>query len=217
MTLQEAQDLLKVRSTDDFDTIMRAKNKQVAKVDGDQEKIFMIEAAYDLLLMQNMRARLTGEMKVSNNVRFADVPAKKTVKQVQQSMLSKLPGGGVSISLPPNDQLAVQVGVFSALVLWAFIQGATEPWAAQQGDVAGLQLALAFGAAVYFLREKKRLGLGRSFAYAASGLLLGSILGNAVEAWLRVDIVPLAGMGSPGILVGEFGIFGIAAATILLA
>jgi hypothetical protein len=41
-----------------------------------------VEAAYDLLLMQNMKARLSGEMNVKNSVRFADVPTRKSVKQV---------------------------------------------------------------------------------------------------------------------------------------
>ena len=46
-----------------------------------------IEAAYDALLMQNMRARLSGQMDVKNSVRFADVKPKKTVGQVRASVL----------------------------------------------------------------------------------------------------------------------------------
>ena len=41
-----------------------------------------IESAYDILLMQNMRARMSGQMNVKNSVRFADVPSKKTAQQV---------------------------------------------------------------------------------------------------------------------------------------
>lgn len=75
--------------------------------------------------------------------------------------------------------------------MWAFIQGATEPYDAQQADVAGLQAALGLAAGVYFMREKKRLGLGRSFLYAVAGITAGCLVGNLIEAWLRVDIVPL--------------------------
>ena len=135
---------------------------------------------------------------------------------MQQSLLSKLPGGGVAVSLPPNQQLYTAAGAYAALIAWAFVQGATEPYPAQQSDVAGLQIALAFAGAVYFLREKKRLGLGRSFLYGTGGLIAGSLVGNLLAAWLRVDIVPILGMGSPGVLVGEFGILGIAAAAICL-
>lgn len=41
-----------------------------------------IESAYDMLLMQNMRARMSGQMNVKNSVRFADVPSKKSAQQV---------------------------------------------------------------------------------------------------------------------------------------
>jgi hypothetical protein len=91
----------------------------------------------------------------------------------------------------PDDQLKIQGAVFAALIVWAFIQGATESYEAQQADVAGIQGALGLAAGVYFMREKKRLGLGRSFLYAVGGITAGCIVGNFVEAWLRVDIVPL--------------------------
>lgn len=136
--------------------------------------------------------------------------------QVQQTLLSKLPGS-VTTSLPPNDQLGILAAAYGSLMLWAFIQGATEPYPAQQADVAGLQLALGFGGGVYFLRDKKRLGLGRSFGYATLGLVVGAILGNLLEGWVRVDIVPLLGMGSPGVFVGEFGLVGLGLAVALLA
>ena len=132
-------------------------------------------------------------------------------------MLSKLPGGAVSVSVLPQQQLLTVSGVYAALALWAFVQGATEPPAAQSADVAGLQLALGLGIGIYFLREKKRLGLGRSVLYGTGGLLVGTVLGSALEGWLRVDIVPLLGMGSPGVFVAEFALAGVAAAVTLLA
>jgi len=36
-----------------------------------------IEAAYDLLFMQSMKRRLSGELDISNSVRYADVPTPK--------------------------------------------------------------------------------------------------------------------------------------------
>jgi hypothetical protein len=74
-----------------------------------------IEAAYDLLLMQNMKARFSGEMNVKNSVRFADVPTKRSVKQVrllvsylrQHVSASELPVKPFKIFLTqrPNAQL----------------------------------------------------------------------------------------------------------------
>jgi Protein CHAPERONE-LIKE PROTEIN OF POR1-like len=136
---------------------------------------------------------------------------------VQQSLLAKLPGGGVAVRVPPNAQLAGLAAAYAALGAWAWLQGASEPYAAQQTDVAGLQLALAFGAGVYYLRDRKRLGLGRAFLYGAGGLILGAVLGNALEQWLRVDLVPIGGMGAPGVVVAEAGLLGVALAAAFLA
>ncbi len=43
--------------------------------------VAQVETAYDILLMQSMKKRLSGEG-VAQNVRFADVARRKTVKQV---------------------------------------------------------------------------------------------------------------------------------------
>jgi hypothetical protein len=36
-----------------------------------------IEAAYDVLFMQSMKKRISGELEVSSSVRYADVPTRK--------------------------------------------------------------------------------------------------------------------------------------------
>lgn len=41
-----------------------------------------IETAYDILFMQSMKKRLSGEANVSQSVRFADVARRKPAKQV---------------------------------------------------------------------------------------------------------------------------------------
>jgi hypothetical protein len=66
-------------------------------------------------------------------------------------------------------------------------------------DIPGVQMALGLAAAVYFLREQKRTGLGKAFGLSVGGLVAGTLLGSLVENWLRVDIVPL-GVSAPGCL-----------------
>lgn len=41
-----------------------------------------IDAAYDVLLMDNMKQRMSGASDVARSVRFADVPKPKKPKQV---------------------------------------------------------------------------------------------------------------------------------------
>ncbi len=46
-----------------------------------------IETAYDIVLMERMKARLTGETRVSQDVRFADVPKTKPAPPVRLDRL----------------------------------------------------------------------------------------------------------------------------------
>lgn len=46
-----------------------------------------IEAAYDVLFMQSMKKRISGELEVSSSVRYADVPSRK-----RSSSVSTRPG-----------------------------------------------------------------------------------------------------------------------------
>ncbi len=47
--------------------------------------LLQIDAAYDILLMDNMKQRLSGSSDVARSVRFADVPRPKPQKPVSRS------------------------------------------------------------------------------------------------------------------------------------
>lgn len=72
------------------------------------------------------------------------------------------------------------------------LQGLTEPNAlAAANSIPGLQLALGTGSAIYILRDRKKVGLGRAVAITGAGLLLGTLVGGAVQSWLHVEMLPL--------------------------
>ena len=134
-----------------------------------------------------------------------------------QALLSGLPGGGVTVRTPPGDLGVTSLAVFGALTAWTLAQGLTADPASPTADVPGLQLALGLAATVYLLRDKKRVGLGKAAALALGGLLAGTAVGSAAESWLRVDVVPLFGLASPGALVSEFSLAGLWAACVFLS
>lgn len=45
---------------------------------------------------------------------------------------------------------------------------------------------------------------GKATLITIAGLVAGAVFGGGVESWLRVDIVPLLGVGSPAVVVSEF-------------
>lgn len=44
-----------------------------------------IETAYDTFLMQSMRQRMSGDMQINPNIKYADVPTRQTIRQVRRS------------------------------------------------------------------------------------------------------------------------------------
>eukprot|EP00891_Asterochloris_glomerata_P004950 jgi/Astpho2/4950/e_gw1.00070.66.1_t len=215
MTTDEAMEILGVKEGSGFEVILSAKNRLLRKAGSDKDKKTQVETAYDLLLMQSMQKRLQGQLS-SQSVRFADVVPEPTTYQKAQKLLRKLPGG-ISFSQSGNSDAAALAAGFAALGAWAFIQGLSEPPYVAQRDVPGLQLALAAAIAVYLLREKKRVSLARAAGLSFAGLIFGALVGGAFQGWLRVDIVPIGGFQSPGILVSEFALVGLWTAATLLA
>eukprot|EP00208_Stichococcus_sp_RCC1054_P002249 CAMPEP_0206135552 /NCGR_PEP_ID=MMETSP1473-20131121/821_1 /ASSEMBLY_ACC=CAM_ASM_001109 /TAXON_ID=1461547 /ORGANISM="Stichococcus sp, Strain RCC1054" /LENGTH=235 /DNA_ID=CAMNT_0053527473 /DNA_START=246 /DNA_END=954 /DNA_ORIENTATION=- len=212
MTRNEALEVLGLSESASFDRIMLTKNKLTQNTK-DLGVVAQVEAAYDVLLMENMKQRLTGE--VARSVRFADV--KRPAPPKQSAGPRKLPGG-LTLVTPQQDVLLKQSGVFAALAAWTLVGALTAPPSPMGADAGapGIQLALAVGASVYFMRESQKLSLGRSAAITAGGFVAGTVVGAVLNNFLRVDIVPIGAFSSPGALVGEFSILGMWAASAFL-
>jgi len=71
----------------------------------------------------------------------------------------------------------------------------------------GLPLALGFGSALYHMRTKAS-SLPRSAGITALGLSLGTLMGVALQAALRVDIIPLGPLSTPSTVVAEGALAG---------
>eukprot|EP01026_Neomeris_dumetosa_P049159 TRINITY_DN4269_c0_g2_i1.p1 TRINITY_DN4269_c0_g2~~TRINITY_DN4269_c0_g2_i1.p1 ORF type:complete len:284 (-),score=36.52 TRINITY_DN4269_c0_g2_i1:152-1003(-) len=217
MSTQEAREILRVSPTASFEEVMRAKENLVAELQSstDNDLKLQVETAYDVLLMESMKARLSGQSSVSDSIKFADVKKPPSPTKVLNQTLQKLP---FQIQTQDQQQTLILGGIYSVLAAWALLQAVSEPPAAAQQDAAGVQLALAGAVGVYWLREKKRVpSLPRALGITASGIILGVLLGALLESWLRVDIVPLGNFSSPGVLIAEFGILGAWVATAFLA
>jgi len=218
MTLADAYQILGLKETANYDSVVDAKNRLLGKYEGQMEKKLEIETAYDLIFSQQLKARLSGNLPVSNKVRFADVTAPKKRKLLSKKGPLKLPGGAaIAVRQMSSDSALSTAAVFGGLAAWTLAQGLFFEPTPMGPDVPGLQLALGTAAAVYLLRENKRVGLGKAGALAIGGLIAGSLLGSGIESWLRVDIVPLGSLSSPGVVVGEFALAGLWAATFFLA
>ena len=129
--------------------------------------IIQVEAAYDMLLMQSLSQRQAGKV-VSSSVRYADV------KPVNASGMGSMPrwlqttvkNPLVSFETPNTGDLGIQAGVYGALMVLNYVNGASAssigPYAG--ADVPGLILATSFGASLYFI-TRKNIKLGKENFY----------------------------------------------------
>ncbi|MQM02219.1 hypothetical protein Taro_034986 [Colocasia esculenta] len=179
MSVESALKLLGVSEGASFEDILRAKNAIIAAGKDDQETIAkvvsrsysfaparlircFVEAAYDMLLMQSLTQRRAGKV-VNSNIRYADVkPARSAGPPMPHWFQTTVKNAHVSIESPSTKNLGVQGGVYGALMIFTFINGASPPSAGAYtgADVPGLLLATGFGASLYFL-TKKNINLGK--------------------------------------------------------
>ncbi|CAH9125946.1 unnamed protein product [Cuscuta epithymum] len=164
MSVENALKLLGVQDGASFEDILRAKKSIVAGSKGDPETIIKVEAAYDMLLMQSLSQRRAGKV-VDKSIRYADV--KKSVnasrmKSIPKWLQNAVRNSTVSFETPSTSELAVQAGVYGALSVLTYANGASSSSdAAFPGgpDIPGLILATSFGATLYFI-TKKNVTLG---------------------------------------------------------
>ncbi|KAG6651558.1 protein CHAPERONE-LIKE PROTEIN OF POR1, chloroplastic-like [Carya illinoinensis] len=208
MSMENALKLLGVSEGASFDDVLRAKNSILAACKDDQEAIAQVEAAYDMLLMQSLTQRRAGKV-VNSSVRYADVkplsaPGMGSMPQWWQAVKNPL----ISVETPSSSDLGIQAGVYGALMVLTFVNGASTSNAAPYAgaDVPGLILASSFGASLYFMTQKN-VKLGKATVITIGGLVAGAAVGSAVESWLQVDIVPFFGINSPAAVVSEFILF----------
>ncbi|EYU37976.1 hypothetical protein ABFS82_02G006100 [Erythranthe guttata] len=209
MTVENALKVLGVSEGASFDDILRAKNSIIASCKDDDRAISEVEAAYDMLLMQSLSLRRAGRV-VNSNIRYADVnpvnaPAPTTGPPMPEWLQTSVKNSSVSVEAPSTSELGVQAGVYGALMVLTYVNGASQsstvPYSG--ADVPGLILATSFGASLYFL-TKKNVKLGKASVITIGGLVAGAVVGSAVENWLQVDIVPFMGIHSPASVVSEF-------------
>ncbi|KAJ8765119.1 hypothetical protein K2173_010605 [Erythroxylum novogranatense] len=206
MSVESALKLLGVSENASFDDILRAKNAVVASCNDDQEAIAQVEAAYDMLLMRSLTQRRAGKV-ANSGIRYADVkPVNSSgmgsMPQWLQTVVKHTP---ILVEAPSTVDLGLQTGVYGALMVLTYVNGASTSSMVPYGgaDVPGLILATSFGASLYFM-TKKNVKLGKAAVITIGGLVAGAVVGSAVETWLQVDIVPFMGIHSPAAVVSEF-------------
>ena len=172
-----------------FEEVQAARKRLVAEHKEDPQRKESVEAAYDAILMERLRLRQEGKIKVPDRIRFAEKQAKPKI--------SATPIGGGLTSAPSQwfSDLLDQPGnssellwpsiIFAGLAALSWIVTPTSNAAAGTPDTAAasaaaVTLALGMMSAVYFLNKKTRK-LWRSLGLSTLGLVAGLALGLLIE------------------------------------
>ncbi|GAB4327181.1 MAG: CPP1-like family protein [Leptolyngbyaceae cyanobacterium] len=178
MSEQNPYDQLGVTEDSSFDEIQAARNRLCAEFNGDAEQVKKIEAAYDAVLMDRLRMRQEGKIKVPEGIRFPERVVEPSPSPVQ-TVTSRSPQWLQRlIDTPSRMDILLPAGVFAGLAaLVIFV-----PTAVQLGLIVGV------GSAFYFLYRKEQK-LGRAVLLGFAGLIVGLLLGGGLFSLLENTLV----------------------------
>ncbi|TRT79578.1 MAG: molecular chaperone DnaJ [Microcystis sp. M_OC_Ca_00000000_S217Cul] len=169
MSEQNPYEQLGVTEESSFEEIQEAKQRLVQQYQNDSKIVELIESAYDSVLMDRLRMRQEGRIKVPDRIRF---PERLTIPVESKPVTSsKSPNWWRSSIDTPSAQ---DIGV--PAVIYACLGAITLLVPDPSGSL--LPLLLAFGVFVniyFFNRKEKRFG--RALLFTLAGLLLGVALG----------------------------------------
>ena len=188
MSDKNSYELLGITEASTFEEIQEARDRLVHQYIEEPKQQAAVEAAYDAILMERLRLRQEGKIKVPDRIRFAE------------NLPETLPSPKAAPSLPRPDWLNGLVDTPSRDdVLWPSV---TYGGLALLGFAApSLALAVAIGAAIYFLNRKENK-IWRSVLLTIAGLAAGLALGLTVGqllipqgaqfAWASPDAIAAA-------------------------
>ncbi|MGD1953623.1 MAG: CPP1-like family protein [Leptolyngbyaceae cyanobacterium] len=154
-----------------FEEVQVARKRLIEECENNPQQKEAIESAYDAILMERLRMRQEGKIKVPDRIRYAEKAAESSASTSRVSLPAPQPPGWLQdwLDTPSRDDILWPSVVFLALAALA--------WFASNSAATALGFSVA--ATIFFLNRKERK-FWRSFGFAAGGLLVGVLLGLVV-------------------------------------
>ncbi|WP_414562987.1 MULTISPECIES: CPP1-like family protein [unclassified Anabaena] len=187
MSDQNPYEKLGVSEDASFDEIQDARNRLLEQCEGDAKSLELIEVAYDAILMDRLRMRQEGKIKVPERIRFPELrvqlPPKESPTPHEQSpaWLQRM------LDQPtPTDILLPGAWYLGLSTISVFSQTAGD-------QVLQLALVVGVGLSIYFIKRKEGK-FGRAVLLTLVGLTVGLIVGGLIASWLlpQINLVQLS-------------------------
>ncbi|CAN1209844.1 CPP1-like family protein [Tumidithrix helvetica PCC 7403] len=169
-----------------FEEVRDARDRLLGELDGDEVQQELIEAAYDAVLMDRLRARQEGKIKVPDRIRFPERLSTNLPLTVQASPPKGMPAWlSRLIDQPTRKELLISGGVFVGLdLLSALLPTASTTC-----------LALGILSSIYLVTRKENR-FGRALLIAFAGIAVGLVLAGLLDQVLILS--RLSGGTFPG-------------------
>ncbi len=168
---------LGVTESASFEEIQRAKQELLQKFEGDSKLLENIEIAYDAIIMERLRLRQEGKIKVPEQIRFPEktVEIKKPSPPFNYpSLPNKSPIWLQNlVDQPSPKEIGISGLIFLGLVLLSVFS--------QDSQILPLLLTFGVGTTFFFIYRKDKSfwrSVGISFVAFVLGITVSSILGN---------------------------------------
>jgi Protein CHAPERONE-LIKE PROTEIN OF POR1-like len=188
MSQQSPYEQLGVAEDASFEEIQAAKQRAIAQFSNDRQLQENMESAYDAILMERLKLRQQGKIKVPEGIRFPEKIATAVVPNFKPPSLANSPSWlADTFERPSQTEILTTSGVYvvlSGAVLIPAIASAGLP----------TLMALGTGFSLYFINQKQR-----RFKRALLGSLLALVVGT-VTAGVLVNYLhlPVNRIGIPG-------------------
>jgi hypothetical protein len=160
-----------------FEAIQEARNQLLQEHAGDRRRIEAIESAYDSILMDRLRLRQEGKIKVPDRIRFPERAAEPPPDFVPKPAVTSPNWLQRMMDTPSRNDILLPGGLLLAA---AFISLASPAGA----------LALGTGLCFYFLNRKENK-FARAFLLTLLGLTVGITAGLWIAGFLSVQLLGL--------------------------
>jgi Protein CHAPERONE-LIKE PROTEIN OF POR1-like len=172
---------LGVTESASFEEIQGVRDRLLQEHSGDAKRSAEVEAAYDAVLMQRLKLRQEGKIKVPDGIRFAE----KTAPQSPKLSMPNLPSSLTPANLFGKPEIT-DIAVPTLVALGLATGAALSP----TPDVFQLVCLLATAGGLYGTYRKERR-LGRSVLVGFGGLVLGYVLGIALLSVIPAEFTAM--------------------------
>jgi Protein CHAPERONE-LIKE PROTEIN OF POR1-like len=178
MSIQNHYEKLGVKENASFEEIQEAKKLLTQQHSGDSKVLESIEAAYDAIIMDRLKLRQEGKIKVPERIRFPEQSYETPSNFIPVPTNNSLAWLKKLLDRPSKTDILVSAGVYSLLATISIF------YKSPQASVLPLLMALGFLANIYFLNRKENR-FGRAVLITLISLLLGIGLGSGVAQLLN--------------------------------